>query len=149
VAQPAAVEVVQEPVPAAAPPAGAITRGLSLDVASVIDDLFDAGRMSWELVEYFEQTYQNVPVRWAGKVTSRERYRTDRDFGPGPGVRAMLLLGSVGGSDLISSQVHAAVALPAGTEINVGDQIQVEGLLTHADRFSRNLWIEQARLAGR
>ncbi len=94
-----------------------------------------------------EHLLHELEARWTGKVTSRERYRTDRDFGPGPGVRAMLLLGSVGGSDLISSQVHAAVALPAGTEINVGDQIHVEGLLTHADRFSRNLWIEQARLA--
>lgn len=118
------------------------------DQQAVIDDVFDPARMSWQIVEHFEATYQNQPVSWAGKVTTYSRYRHDSDFGEGPGIKATVLLGTVGRSDFVSSEVHAILELPALVELERGTHISFTGVLTTVDRFSRKLQVRSASLTG-
>lgn len=113
---------------------------------AVIDDLFDPARMSWEIVEHFEATYQHQPVAWSGEVTTFGRYRHDSDFGEGPGIKATVLLGTVGRSTIMSSEVHAILELPEFAELVRGTRISFAGVLTTVDRFSRKLQVRSARL---
>ena len=127
---------------------------MPLDVRQdvVVNDLFSSDRMSWEIVEYFEQTYRNATVEWSGSVTRVSKYQRDLDFGVGPGIKATVLIGHAGVSDVISNEVHAVVQLPAdasvpgGVGIRTGDQIRFRGLLTNVDRFSRKIWVQHANL---
>lgn len=102
--------------------------------------------MSWEIVEHFEKTYQNKLVSWHGKVTTYSQYRHDSDFGEGPGIKATVLLGTVGVSKYVSSEVHAILDLPAIVELERGTEISFVGMLTTVDRFSRKLYVRSASL---
>lgn len=117
-----------------------------LDQQHVIDDLFDADRMSWEIVEYFDATYHNADVDWRGEVSSYNSFRHDSDFGAGPGVKASILLGSTGRSGYISNEVHAIVQFPEGTELERGGTVEFRGTLVRVDRFSRKLYVQYATL---
>ena len=136
---PAATQLGAHPSSVAAPSA-------YVDQQLVIDDLFNAERMSWEIVEYFEKTYQNVSVDWTGEVVSFHTFRHDLDFGDGPGVKATILLGTVGRSEFISNEVHAMVQLPEGFEPARGAEVRFRGVLTHVDRFARKVYVAYGEL---
>ena len=137
-----------DPAPAEAAPVANAAPAVALDQQSVIDDLFAADRMSWEIVEYFEGTYQNATVTWKGEVTSFNTYLHDSDFGEGPGGKAAVLLGRSGNSEFISSEVHAMVQLADGVEVERGGQIVFRGVLAHVDRFSRKVYVQHASIMG-
>lgn len=118
------------------------------DQQKVIDDLFDSGRMSFEVVQQFEQVYSGQRVLWIGEVASIRRYRHDSDFGEGPGTKVTVLLGTSGRSDLLSNQVHAIVELGPDVHAKRGEQLAFEGLLMRVDRFSRRLYVAKARVGG-
>ncbi len=125
---------------------GAVAAPVDVRQDIVVNDLFSSDRMSWEVVEYFEQTYRNATVEWTGTVTRSAAYERDLDFGVGPGIKATVMVGHAGVSDLISNEVHAVVQLPAAALVQTGDQIRFRGLLTNVDRFSRKLWVQHAAL---
>lgn len=112
------------------------------DQQAVIDDLFQADRMSWDMVEHFERTYQNSIVEWSGEVIDTSSYLHDTDFGAGPGVKAIVLLGHTGASEFISNEVHAVVQLPEDTELERGTKVAFRGTLHHADRFARKVYVQ-------
>ena len=139
------------PPPPSAPipePASTDWPSVSLGQQQVIDDLFSRDRMSWEIVEYFESTYQNSIVDWEGEVTSVNTYRHDSDFGEGPAVKATVLLGHSGNSDFISNEVQAVVQLPEGSEVERGSTISFRGTLVRVDRFSRKLYVQYGSITG-
>lgn len=115
----------------------------------VIDDLFDRGLLSFEVVERFETTYAGSHVEWSGEVIGFDRYRTDLDFGTGPSVKATLLIGSAGESQMVSSKVHAVVAFADGTKLERGAHVGFQGELIRVDRLTRRFYVAGARLASR
>lgn len=112
----------------------------------VIDDLFDRGLLSFEVVERFETTYAGAEVAWTGEVIGADRYRTDLDFGPGPGMKATILLGSAGTSQMISTRVHAVAAFGDGTELERGTEVRFRGELIRVDRLTRRFYVGSAEL---
>lgn len=139
------------PPPPSAPipePASTDWPSVSLGQQQVIDDLFSRDRMSWEIVEYFESTYQNSIVDWEGEVTSVNTYRHDSDFGEGPAAKATVLLGHSGNSDFISNEVQAVVQLPEGSGVERGSVVSFRGTLVRVDRFSRKLYVQYASVIG-
>ena len=141
---PPPVPAAPAPEPALAPQAAAVAPASSVRQDVVVDDLFSSDRMSWEVVEYFEQTYRNATVEWSGAVTRLSKYQRDLDFGVGPGIKATVMIGHAGVSDVISNEVHAVVQLPADAVVQSGDQIRFRGVLTSVDRFSRKVWVQHA-----
>lgn len=132
--------------PIAGSPAPAQGEPDSVDQQIVIHDLFGGDRMSWELTDYFEQTYTGLAVEWAGEVTSVMSLGHDRDFDGRPGVRATVKIGAVGDRGYLSGEVHAVAAFPPGTKIERGTQISFSGQLLRVDRFGRKIYVEHARL---
>lgn len=111
-----------------------------LDHGSVINDLFESGRMGFETDEHFQATYAGIPIRWTGTVDTIRDYRHDADFN-GTGIKATLLVGAVGQSSLGSRMAKAVVQLPEGTPLERGQELTFEGVLVRADRFTRRVFI--------
>jgi len=135
------------PVSLPAPEASAGAGALPMGQQAVIDDLFDAGRLSYNVVEHFEQHYANHAVAWSGTVTAAHSYRHDSDFGEGPGTKATLLLGGAGRSSLISNEVHAVVQLPNSAVLATDQTIAFSGVLFRVDRFARKLYIAHGTIS--
>lgn len=113
----------------------------NLTVRHVIDDLFGGQLASFDVIEKFEKQYVNQLVSWSGDVINVQPYRTDSDFGDGPGLKVVVLLGTAGGSTVISNEVHAVLQLPADTQVERNERISFSGRLMHADVFARMLYI--------
>lgn len=127
------------PVVLPAPAAEAVVSDIGQQ--PVIDDLFGGQLMSFEVVERFEQQYLNKRVGWSGTVTQMNTYRHDHDFGEGPGVKAALLLGTAGGSAVISNEVHAVVQFGADVQLERGAEVTFVATLLHVDRFARKIYL--------
>lgn len=113
----------------------------------VVDDLFGSQLMSYEIVERFEQQYMNHRVSWMGTVTQVHAYRSDSDFADGPGLKVTALLGTAGGSSLLTNEVHAVVQLPADAQVERDAQLSFVGTLLHVDRFARKLYLSSGVVA--
>lgn len=112
----------------------------------VLEDVFSVDRMSWEVVEHFESTYRGLTVEWSGSVVRAEGYEQDRDFDGGPGVKAVVAVGQVGRSGIVSSEIEAVVELDAGVVLSPGQVIGFRGVLTSVDRFGRKVFVRHASL---
>jgi hypothetical protein len=139
------------PTPPAAPaqpdPAPAMNTGLlgGLSAEETIDDLFGTSRMGYEVEERFSLAYRDRQVTWSGTIDTIREFRTDNDFGREPGIKATVRIGSLGDSQLVTSQIHAIVHLPAGTDLSRNDEITFTGTLIRVDRYMRNLYVALAR----
>jgi len=133
------------PVVLPAPPVAAVPDGP--DQQKVIDELFDATILSYQIVERFERNFVNKTVEWQGTVTTIHQYRHDPDFGEGPGSKVTVLIGNTGTKGLISNEVHAVVQLPAEVDVRRDTEISFIGTLQAVDRFGRKLYVANSRLA--
>ena len=127
----------EEPAPAAPP---------STDQQDVIDALFGHDLVGHEIEREFETRYAGLRVAWTGEVETTRGYRSDRDFGDTPGTKTTVRIGSVGASVLMSNRVKAIVDLPADTELGRGDTVAFDGTLLRLDRFTRTVYVGDARL---
>lgn len=111
-----------------------------LDHESVVNDLFESGRMGFETDQHFATAYAGAPIRWVGTVDTIRTYRNDADF-DGPGIKATFLLGDIEQAIMRSRMAKAVVQLPEGTTIDRGQEVEFEGTLLRADRFTRRVFI--------
>ena len=87
---------------------------------------------------------ENATISWSGEVENVREYRTDSDFGSGPGVKATVLIGRLGESRLVSNQIHAIVGLPPDAVVERQRDISFSGTLLRIDRYMRNLYVADA-----
>ena len=135
-------------VPTAPVPSPDVTTpdvSVPLDQESVVSDLFDSDRPSFQIEQRFFDVYEGATVEWSGTVRRAREFRSDRDF-PGAGVKATVEIGSRGDSKLVSNQINAIVHLPEGTTLQSGDIISFRGSFIRTDRYMRNLFVSNAQL---
>ncbi len=113
---------------------------IALDHDSVINDLFESGRMGFETDAHFAETYAGARIRWTGMVDTIRVFRSDPDF-DGSGVKATLLIGDVEQAVSRSRLAKAVVQFPAGTSLARRHSLEFEGTLVRADRFTRRVFI--------
>ncbi len=115
----------------------------------ILDDLFVANRLSFETAEIFDEHYLGRSVTWSGKVQSIRDYRSDLDFGPEPGAKAVIAIAEIEHDLYGVSEIDAVVQLPAGTaaRLNRGDQVTFTGQLLKADSMMRNIYVRDGRLS--
>ncbi len=120
------------------------------DPGEVADDLFDPDLLTYDATRLFEDRYEGRTVRWQGKVVRSSAYRTDLEFGGGPGTRAVIRVHRLGWDVYGGRDVDAVVALPAEAHAalrSAGDrEVAFEGRLVRADSLMRNLFVAGGRL---
>ncbi len=114
----------------------------------IVDDLFVSNRLSFETAEVFDEHYLGREVSWSGKVKSIRDYRTDMDFGPERGSKAVVVIAEVAHDLYGVAEIDAIVHLPAGTAAGFerGDQIAFVGRLLKADSMMRNIYVRDGRV---
>jgi hypothetical protein len=129
-------------------PTSAASDPSSVEMQEILDDLFVSNRLSFETAELFDEHYLGRPVSWSGKLKSIRDYRSDLDFGPGPGSKAVIAIAEIEHDLYGVSEIDAVVALPAGTaaRLNRGDQVTFGGYLLKADSMMRNIYVRDGRL---
>ncbi len=118
------------------------------DAAAVAEHLFRKENYSFDTMEIFENEYEGKAVSWSGELKRLRRFDHDRDFGEGPGVKAVFRV-AVLGTDLYSGRdVDAIVRLPHGTEdrLEIGRRYAFRGTLSRCDPAMRNLFVTDADL---
>ncbi len=118
---------------------------VALDQQSVVADLFNQERASYEVADYFDATYLGSSVTWSGSVQRVREFRYDATF-EGHGLRAAVLIERLGDGRLVTNEVTAIVQLDLGAAIDEGDEITFTGELVRLDRIMRNLFVGNARL---
>ncbi|NNL13061.1 MAG: hypothetical protein HKO82_05165 [Acidimicrobiia bacterium] len=132
-----------DPAPPAAPeaePAG--------EAAIVAEHLFRKENYSFDTMEIFENEYEGKSVVWSGELKRLRRFDHDRDFGDGPGVKAVFTIAVLGTDIYAGREVDAIVRLPHGAEgaMEVGRTYSFRGILTRCDPAMRNLFVSDASL---
>ena len=118
------------------------------DAVTVAEHLFHKDNYSFDTMEIFEAEYEGRTVTWSGELKRLRRFDHDRDFGDGPGVKAVFAI-AVLGSDLYAGrEVDAIVRLPSGAEaqLAIGGRYSFSGTLSRCDPAMRNLYITGAAL---
>lgn len=122
------------------------------DPGEVAADVFDPDLLTYEATRLFEDRYEGRTVRWQGEVVRSSYYRTDLEFGGGPGTRAVIRVHRLGWDVYGGRDVDAVVALPAEAHAvlrGAGDrEVAFEGRLVRADSLMRNLFVAEGRLLG-
>ncbi|MFC2177391.1 tetratricopeptide repeat protein [Actinomycetota bacterium] len=115
----------------------------------IVDDLFVSNRLSFETAEIFDEAYLGREITWSGKVKSIRDYRSDLDFGPGPGSKAVIAIAEVEHDLYGVSEIDAVVHLPSGTaaRLDRGDPVTFSGRLLKADSMMRNIYVRDGRLS--
>lgn len=137
------------PPPDADEPAGSEVSGeLTDDAAAVAGRLFHKDMYSFDTMDLFEAEYQGKSVSWSGELRRLRRFEHDRDFGDGPGVKAVFAIAILGTDRYSGREVDAIVRLPRGTEkdLEIGDRYSFAGTLNRCDPAMRNLFVTGARL---
>jgi len=120
------------------------------DPGEVAADLFDPDLLTFEATRRFEDRYEGRTVRWRGRVIRSSPYRTDLEFGGGPGIRAVIRVHRLGWNLYGGRDVDAVVALPATAHAVLRDagegEVTFEGRLVRADSLMRNLFVAEGRL---
>ena len=114
----------------------------------VADRLFHSDLFSFETVDLFEGEYQGKSVRWSGQLQRLRHFDHDRDFGDGPGVKAVFRIATVENDLFAGREVDAVVRLPAGArdQVEVGETYDFSGTLSRCDPTMRNLYIQDAEI---
>ncbi len=134
-------EAAVEPEPAGEPEPIA-------DAATVAEHLFRKENYSFDTMEIFETEYEGKTVVWSGALKRLRRFDHDRDFGDGPGIKAVFAI-AVLGTDIYSGRdVDAIVRLPHGAEerMEIGQRYSFRGILSRCDPAMRNLFVTDASL---
>ncbi|MCP3973671.1 MAG: tetratricopeptide repeat protein [bacterium] len=120
----------------------------SVDMQEILDDLFVSNRLSFETTEIFDEHYLGRNVTWRGQVKSMRDFRSDLDFGDGPGTKLVVAIAEVEHDLYGVSEVDAIVALPAdsASHLSRGDRVTFTGRLLKADSMMRNIYIAAGRL---
>ncbi len=136
-------------VPEADATPGEPTGDLSLDVASVCEELFNPKIMSYEANRLFDDRYKDATVRWTGTMRRASTYSYDFNFGDGGGTKAELDVYEVK-QQYGSRTVRAFVQLPmeAADAIGgrIGEEMQFEGRLMTCEGSARRLYVADAHL---
>ncbi len=124
---------------------------LSLDVASVCEELFDPKVMSYEANRLFDDRYKDATVRWKGTARRASAYSYDFNFGDGGGTKAELDVYEVK-QQYGSRTVKALVQLPTEDAdrigARIGEDIEFEGRLMTCEGSARRLYVADARMVG-
>jgi len=118
------------------------------DADRVAGRLFHKDMYSFDTMDLFETEYQGRPVVWSGELQRLRRFDHDRDFGDGPGVKAVFSIAVLGTDRYSGREVDAIVRLPHGTEndLEIGGRYSFSGTLSRCDPAMRNLFVTGARL---
>ncbi len=135
-------------VPEPATPA-AQTGDLSLDVASVCDELFNPKIMSYEANRLFDDRYKDATVRWTGTMRRASAYSYDFNFGDGGGTKAEFDIYDVKqqyGSRTVRAFVQLPVEAADAIGGRTGEEMQFEGRLMTCEGSARRLYVADAQL---
>ncbi len=110
----------------------------------IIEGLFGGDPYGYEIQERFQDSFQGVPVQGTGVLERLTRYSRDYDFPGGPGVKAVVSIGTVEHRLYGKVEIDAVLALPDDARIPIGHTISVEGVLVKVDPLLRNLYIQGA-----
>ena len=118
------------------------------DAEAVAAHLFHKDNYSFDTMEIFENEYQDRRVEWIGVLKRLRRFDYDRDFGDGPGVKAVFAIATLGTDLYAGREVDAIVRLPRGAEdtLEVGQRYGFSGTLSRCDPAMRNLFVSDATL---
>ncbi|MGI9648362.1 MAG: hypothetical protein ACR2OI_07560 [Acidimicrobiia bacterium] len=118
------------------------------DAEAVAAHLFHKDNYSFDTMDLFESEYQGRTVAWSGELRRLRRFDHDRDFGDGPGIKAVFAIAILGTDRYSGREVDAIVRLPHGTEqeMEIGERYSFAGTLTRCDPAMRNLFVTGARL---
>jgi hypothetical protein len=130
----------RQPQPALAPAA--------TDATTVAEHLFRKENYSFDTMEIFEAEYEGKTVSWSGDLKRLRRFDHDRDFGDGPGVKAVFAIAILGTDLYAGREVDAIVRLPHGAEndLEIGGKYSFRGRLSRCDPAMRNLFVTGATL---
>lgn len=107
----------------------------------LFETLFGANLMSYETTKIFDERFRGRPVEWTGTVKRAKSYSSDLDFGPGPGMKAVITVARIEHDLYGETEIDAVVQLPASATLTRGDQVTFTGLLSKADPMMRNLYV--------
>ena len=129
-------------------PPPAIDRAEAGDAATVAEHLFRKENYSFDTMEIFENEYEGKTVAWSGELKRLRRFDHDRDFGDGPGVKAVFAIAALGTDIYAGREVDAIVRLPHGAEheMQIGQRYSFRGILSRCDPAMRNLFVRDASL---
>ena len=118
------------------------------DAEAVAAHLFHKDNYSFDTMEIFETDYQDSRVEWSGELKRLRRFDYDRDFGDGPGVKAVFAIATLGTDLYAGREVDAIVRLPQGAEdtLSIGQRYGFAGTLSRCDPAMRNLFVSDATL---
>lgn len=119
------------------------------DAESVAAHLFHKDNYSFDTMEIFEAEYEGSRVSWSGVLKRLRRFDHDRDFGDGPGVKAVFAVATLGSDLYAGREVDAIVRLPRGAEttMEIGGTYRFSGTLSRCDPAMRNLFVTDATLS--
>ena len=126
------------------PSPGAPQAGPPRPLDAAIQGLFGGDPYGYEIQERFQDSFQGVPVQGVGVLERLTPYSRDYDFPGGPGVKAVVSIGTVEHRLYGEVEVDAVLALPDDARIPIGSTISVEGTLVKVDPLLRNLYIQGA-----
>ncbi len=110
--------------------------------ARLFETLFSSDRLSFETIALFDGQYRGRPVTWSGTVRDTRSYRTDLDFGEGPGVKAVVTVATIDHDLYGQTTIDAVIQLPpGGPELRRGDRVNVSGTLDRVDPLMRNVYL--------
>jgi hypothetical protein len=137
------------PTKTSEPPEPAVTATHSGDAEAVAAHLFHEDNYSFDTMEIFEREYEGSRVEWAGILKRLRRFDHDRDFGDGPGVKAVFAIATLASDLYAGREVDAIVRLPRGAEdtLEIGERYGFSGRLSRCDPAMRNLFISDAALS--
>ena len=145
---PADPEIKRWAAPKAEPAAPVPPATNSGNAPEVADHLFAKENYSFDTMEIFESEYEGTTVAWSGILKRLRRFDYDRDFGDGPGVKAVFSIATLGTDLYAGREVDAIVRLPHGAEasLDIGQRYQFSGVLSRCDPAMRNLFVSDATL---
>ena len=124
--------------------------GLSLDVASVCEELFDSDMMSYQTNRLFDDRYKDATVRWKGTVRRASTYSYDFNFGDGGGTKVELDVYEIKqqyGSRTVKAFVQFPVEAADDLGPRTGEDVHFEGRLMTCEGSARRIYVANARMA--
>ncbi len=114
----------------------------------VAEKLFHPDNFSFDTIDLFETEYEGKSVRWSGELKRMRRFDHDRDFGDGPGTKAVFAVHTLTNDLFAGREIDAVVHLPqASTEgLEPGETHTFTGTLARCDPAMRNLFVADGEL---
>ena len=127
------------------PPAVAGDAG---SAAEVSERLFHPDNFSFDTIDIFEADYEGKTVRWSGELKRMRRFDHDRDFGDGPGTKAVFAVHTLTNDMFAGREIDAVVHLSIATAdlLDRGDVRTFTGTLARCDPAMRNLFVTDGAL---